>query len=92
MKKTIRLTESELTRMITECVRKTIQANRKKTLKEGLHRYKGFKCVNISKDPSFPSYQVISPEGEAIGSTLFPSNMKEMVDDYLAGNSWEEKY
>jgi hypothetical protein len=90
MKRTIRLTESELTRMITECVKSSIHSNSKKTLKEGVHRYKGFKCVNISKDPSFPSYQVISPEGEAIGSTLFPSEMKKMVDDYLAGNKMEE--
>lgn len=91
MKRTIRLTESELTRMITECVKSSINVNKKKALKEGTHRYKGFKCVNISRDPSFPSYQVISPEGEAIGSTLFPSEMKTMVDDYLAGNNWEEK-
>lgn len=91
MKRTVKLTESELKRMITECVKSSIRSNKKKALKEGVHRYKGFKCVNISKDPSFPSYQVISPEGEAIGSTLFPSEMKKMVDDYLAGNNWEEK-
>ena len=43
MKRTIRLTESELTRMITECVKSSIRSNKKKALKEG---------VNTSKDPA----------------------------------------
>lgn len=49
-------------------------------------RYKGFKCVNTSNDPSFPTYAIISPQGEQIGTTLFPSEMKEIVDEYLNGN------
>ena len=48
-------------------------------------RYKGFKCVNTSDDPSFPTYAIISPQGEEIGTTLFPSEMKEIVDQYLRG-------
>ena len=49
-------------------------------------RYKGFKCVNTSNDPSFPTYSIVSPDGETIGNTLFPSEMKEIVDDYINGN------
>ena len=49
-------------------------------------RYKGFKCVNTSNNPSFPTYAIISPKGEQIGTTLFPSEMKEIVDEYLNGN------
>ena len=49
-------------------------------------RYKGFKCVNTSNDPSFPTYAIVSPQGEEIGTTLFPSEMKEIVDEYLNGN------
>lgn len=49
--------------------------------------YKGFKCVNISKDSSFPYYAIISPKGEDIEHTLFPSDMKEIVDNYLKGES-----
>lgn len=48
-------------------------------------RYKGFKCVNTSNDPSFPTYAVVSPQGEQIATTLFPSEMKEIVDEYLRG-------
>ena len=59
-------------------------------MNEGVHRYKGFKCVNVSNDPSFPSYAIISPEGETIGNTLFPSEMKEIVDNYLNGSSLSE--
>ena len=49
-------------------------------------RYKGFKCINTSNDPSFPTYAIISPQGEEIATTLFPSEMKEIVDEYLNGN------
>lgn len=38
MKRTIRLTESELTRMITECVKSSIRNNKKKTLKEKVYK------------------------------------------------------
>lgn len=48
-------------------------------------RYKGFKCVNTSDDPSFPTYAIISPQGETIADILFPSEMKEIVDEYLNG-------
>ena len=48
-------------------------------------RYKGFKCVNTSDDPSFPTYAIISPQGETIANILFPSEMKEIVDEYLRG-------
>lgn len=34
MKRTIRLTESELTKMITECVKSSIRSNKKKALKD----------------------------------------------------------
>ena len=34
MKRTIRLTESELTKMITECVKSSIRSNKKKPLKD----------------------------------------------------------
>ena len=49
-------------------------------------RYKGFECVNTSNNPSFPTYAIVSPQGEEIGTTLFPSEMKEIVDEYLNGN------
>ena len=77
MKQTIRLTESELRDMIKESVYLALNETK---------RYKGFTCVNVSKDPSFPSYGIFSPHGEQIGSTLFPSDMKEIVDEYLASH------
>ena len=82
MKRTIRLNESELRRIISESI--------KEKLNEGVHRYKGFKCVNVSKDPSFPSYEIVSPDGKTIGSTLFPSEMKEIVDNYIKNGQMNE--
>lgn len=82
MRRTIRLRESELKHMISESVKRIIS--------EGVHRYKGFKCVNVSNDPSFPSYAIISPEGKTIDKTLFPSEMKEIVDNYLKKGNLNE--
>ena len=67
-----------LKRMIAESI--------KNIMNEGVYRYKGFKCVNVSDNPSFPSYAIISPEGETIDNTLFPSEMKEIVDNFLKKN------
>lgn len=70
--------ESVLRGMIREAV--------KSVLNEGRFRYKGFTVANISKDPSFPMYGIFSPEGEQIETTMFPSELKEIVDAYLSGN------
>ncbi len=61
-----------------------IAKNVLRQLNEGRYTYRGFKCVNISDNPSFPSYAIISPEGEQIETTQFPSDMKEIVDEYLS--------
>jgi len=82
MKRTIRLRESELKHMISESVKRIIS--------EGVRRYKGFKYINVSDDPSFPSYAIISPEGKTIDKTLFPSEMKEIVDNYLKKGNFKE--
>lgn len=49
-------------------------------------RYKGFTCSNISNDPSFPNYGIFTPEGKQIDTTIFPSDFKEIVNDYLKNN------
>ncbi len=45
-------------------------------------KYKGFSCVNIS-DCAFPIYGIFAPDGKQIDSTLFPSEMKQIVNNYL---------
>lgn len=48
-----------------------------------VHSYKGFKCANISKDPSFPIYGIFAPSGEQIETALFPSELKQIVNNFL---------
>ena len=55
-------------------------------------RYKGFKCVNVSDDPSFPVYEIISQYGDVIATTLFPSEMEEIVDNFLYGKKLNESF
>lgn len=81
--KRYRLTENKLRGMIHMAVRNV--------LNEGRFRYKGFTVANISKDPSFPMYGIFSPEGEQIETTMFPSELKEIVDAYLSGELKENK-
>lgn len=81
--KRYRLTESRLKNAISEAI--------KSILSEGRFRYKGFTVANISKDPSFPMYGIFSPEGEQIETTMFPSDLKEIVDAYLSGELEENK-
>ena len=47
-------------------------------------KYKGFRCENISNDPSFPYYGIFAPNGKQIETTLFPSELKEIVNNYLS--------
>lgn len=46
-------------------------------------KYKGFTLSNVSTDPSFPSYQVTDKKGCFVASTLFPSELKEIVERHL---------
>lgn len=78
---------NKLTNKILAEVTRRLKYKSTSSLNESANtRYKGFKCVNTSDDPSFPIYTIISPQGEEIATTLFPSEMKEIVDEYLNGN------
>lgn len=81
--------EESRKRMLKQ-VKQLVKENTQKMLSEGRFSYKGFKISNISKDPSFPVYGIYSPEGECIDSTLFPSELKEIVDNYLAKKGTKE--
>ena len=47
-------------------------------------KYKGFRVENISKDASFPYYGIFAPNGKQIETTLFPSDLKQIVNNYLS--------
>ena len=54
MKRTIRLTESELTKMITECVKSSIRSNKKKALKDSSYARRLPFVYNLYKDRMSP--------------------------------------
>lgn len=87
MKKQIKIKGNVLKEYIDRTTKQIVS----NILNEGRYSYKGFKCVNVSDDPSFPSYEIISPDGKSIGSTLFPSEMKEIVDGFLKESKTRKK-
>lgn len=60
MKRTIRLTESELTRMITECVKSSIHSNRKKALKEAGNNCEEKVYKKLNENVEYDDYASIS--------------------------------
>lgn len=47
-----------------------------------MRRYKGYTITNVS-DPAFPMYGIFTPNGERVGTTLFPSDFKEIVNKHI---------